>query len=163
MQKWLNVRTKENEERAILDTPAFAPHHREAGANEGGIDFAQIKLPVRDLTKMRAFYELVLGISAETLRRSAQTSAQSCRFQLHAGSFILTEQAEKSDDSSDPAGHSTRQIVFSAGGEEGVDALFQKLKGVPECAVRQIPHYANDNRYEMIVDDPEGNELIFQD
>ena len=160
MQNW-QYKSSKDAERAAIDTPALPRHDKEAENQGGNLDFAQINLVVSDLDKMRAFYEVALNLKEEPLPFPHHDDGKACRFPLPTGYFVLTRRAE--DTADNPAAHSAEQIVFSAGSEEGVEAVFQRLRQIPDCKILQLPHYASDNRYELIIEDPEGNNLIFRD
>lgn len=161
MQNWQYKLTKDAE-RAALNTPALTFGKQNTEQNTD-LDFSQINLVVSDLDKMRKFYAAVLALQEEPLPLRRQRDAQACRFPLRTGYFVLTQLPEADDETGDVRKRGVRQIVFSVGSEESVESVFQRIKAVPGCTVRKLPHFDYDNRYKVIVEDPEGNELIFCD
>lgn len=154
MYNWENATSHERKDPAAQGAQPGQP---DMGGIELGI--AQINLRARDYETMRTFYTLALGIKPIKAHASEDPAIRACRFDLSAVSILLSElpEADRS------VGHGAQELVFSAGGNEGVDAAYDRLRNVPGCKPVQFPHYASDNRYETILEDPEGNALIFRD
>ena len=158
MQNWQYKSTKEAEQ-AALDTPALTST-KKTEEQKTTLDIAQINLVVSDLEKMRAFYAAALALKDEPMPLSRQRDVPACRFPLATGYFVLTNLPEEATGAKV---HGLQEVVFSVGDEEGVEAVFQRVKAIPGCKVLKLPHFDYDNRYKVVFEDPEGNELIFCD
>lgn len=115
---------------------------------------AQINLRVADYAAMKDFYTQVLCESARETSSSEDRDVHACVFELPNVNLVLIHQ---------PSASGGQELVFGLGENEAVEAIYSRLKRVPGCKQIQFPHYALDNRYEAIFEDPEGNELIFRD
>lgn len=122
------------------------------------IGIAQINLRVCDFEKLREFYTRALGVQPRDARSSEDRSARACRFDLPGVDLLMSEIAADAART-----HGPNELVFRVGSVDNVEAAYERLKAVPGCTPVQFPHYTHDNRYETIVQDPEGNALIFRD
>lgn len=123
---------------------------------------AQVNVLARDFARLREFYSLALGNRGEETHSSEDRTSRACRFDLASASLMLIERDPQfSGEEIRSSGAET--LVFSVGSNEAVDAVFDHMRLLPGCKVTQLPHYAYDNRYETILEDPEGNILIFRD
>ncbi len=151
-----DILTVENE----IDTQSTASSAAEP--NKFKWKIAQVNVLARDFSKLREFYSQALGIQGEETRSSEDRTSRACRFDLESSSLMLIEWRPESS-GAEMRAHGAETLVFSVGSNEAVDMVFDHIRQLPGCKVAQLPHYAFDNRYETILEDPEGNTLIFRD
>ena len=123
-------------------------------AEDRRLRVAQINLRVADYEGMRDFYSRLLGERGHETTASEDREIDACVFELSNVNLMLIHQPEAAGG---------QELVFGLGENEAVDAAYNRMKHLEGCKLVHFPHYALDNRYEIVVEDPEGNDLIFRD
>ncbi len=117
-----------------------------------------VALWVRDLERMREFYESVLGGSSGSLYENPRTGFRSYFISFGEGCQVELMSEEARDDSPSAANLGYAHIALSLGSPTAVKEAVERLRS---CGVRVIgePRTTGDGYYEAIIEDPECNKI----
>ena len=118
-----------------------------------------VALWVRDLERMREFYESVLGGSSGSLYENPRTGFRSYFISFGEGCQVeLMSEEARGGDSASAANLGYAHVALSLGGPTAVKEAVERLRS---RGVRVIgePRTTGDGYYEAIIEDPEGNKI----
>lgn len=114
---------------------------------------------VRDLERMKVFYETFFGGQAGALYHNPKTGLKTYFLSFAEGGRLeLMTRPDMTEREKEPQAEGFIHLAFAVGGKERVDALTMKLKA-DGCKVVGLPRTTGDGYYESCVLDPEGNRV----
>ena len=126
---------------------------------------AHVALWVRDLARMRAFYETELGGRSGPLYRNERTGYRSYFVSFGDGPRLelmtrdaLGDGPNGAPSGQDGAGPGWAHVALAVGSRDDVDALARTLLAAG-VVVASPPRTTGDGYYEAVVLDPEGNRV----
>lgn len=119
------------------------------------------KLFVGAFEEMRSFYQAVFDITPQEAHYGEERNQRACTFNLPSRHLVIIE-TPAADEANPHDPQKLQELEFDVAGDENMDALYEKLKCIYGCQVKQFPHFTRNHYYQLIVSDPENNTLIFR-